>query len=104
MTRHCRLPLLAIFVFGGFTTYLVAAAQAGAACEPRSSMVATLASEYGETRRGVGLAGPTAVFEVWASADTGSWTILKTTPDGLACVMAVGDGWQNFAPVTDTGA
>jgi hypothetical protein len=72
-------------------------AQAQMACGTRDSVVAKLGEKYGEVRRGGGLAGPTAIFEVWASEATGTWTILKTTPDGFACVMAVGEGWQDDA-------
>ncbi len=72
-------------------------AQADMACGMRDSVVAKLGDKYGEVRRGGGLAGPTAIFEIWASEATGSWTILKTTPNGLACVMAVGDGWHDDA-------
>jgi len=72
-------------------------AQAQMACGTRDSVVAKLGDKYGEVRRGGGLAGPTAIFEIWASEATGTWTILKTTPDGLTCVMAVGDGWRDDA-------
>ncbi len=72
-------------------------AQAQMACGTRDAVVAKLGEKYGEVRRGGGLAGPTAIFEIWASEATGTWTILKTTPDGLACVMAVGDGWHDDA-------
>ncbi len=72
-------------------------AQAQMACGTRDSVVAKLGDKYGEVRRGGGLAGPTAIFEIWASEATGSWTILKTTPNGLTCIMAVGDGWHDDA-------
>ncbi len=72
-------------------------AQAQFACGTRDSVVEKLGEKYGEVRRGGGLAGPTAIFEIWASEATGTWTILKTTPNGLTCVMAVGDGWLSWA-------
>ncbi len=28
-----------------------------------------------------------------------TWTILKTSPNGTACIMAVGEGWQDDPPV-----
>ncbi len=70
-------------------------AQAQMACGTRDSVVEKLGEKYGEVRRGGGLAGPTAIYEIWASETTGTWTILKTTAEGLTCVMAVGDGWQD---------
>lgn len=70
-------------------------AQAQVACGMRDSVVRNLGEKYGEVRRGGGLTGSTAIYEIWASEDTGSWTILKTLPNGLACVMAVGESWQD---------
>jgi hypothetical protein len=74
-------------------------AQAQMACGVRDSVVANLGEKYGEVRRGAGLTGETAIFEVWASETTGTWTILKTTPNGVSCVMAVGEGWQDEAGI-----
>ncbi len=70
-------------------------AAAQMACGERAGMAAQLDAKYGETQRGRGLAAPGVVFEVWASCATGTWTILKTTPNGWSCVMAVGEGWQS---------
>ena len=72
-------------------------AQAQVACGTRDSVVAKLGDKYGEVRRGGGLAGSTAIFEIWASEATGTWTILKTSPDGMACIIAVGDDWHDAA-------
>ncbi len=79
-------------------------AQAQVVCGTRDSIVAKLGDKYGEVRRGGGLAGPTAIFEIWASEATGTWTILKTTPDGITCLIAVGDGWQDDPQMIGTGA
>ena len=57
------------------------------ACGARDSVIRNLGEKYGEVRRGGGLTGSTAIFEIWAS-DTGSWTILKTTPNGMASSTA----------------
>ncbi len=74
------------------------AAQAQLICGTRESVVETLGEKYGEVRRGGGLAGPTAIFEIWASDEPPyTWTFLKTTPNGFTCIMAVGDGWQDDA-------
>lgn len=62
-------------------------------CGPRDTVAARLAERYGETRRATGLATG-AVVEIFASTDTGSWTIAVTTPDGRMCLVAAGQGWQ----------
>ena len=58
----------------------------------------------GQRRALPGLAGQAALFDVWASNVTGTWTILKTAPNGFACIVAVGEGWQDeplvFTPAT----
>lgn len=73
-------------------------ARAQMTCDSRDALVTQLREKYGEVRRGSGLAGRTAIFEIWASEATGTWTILRTTVNGLACVVAVGDGWQDDNP------
>jgi hypothetical protein len=70
-------------------------AEAGDAplCAPRAAVVARLARDFGETPRGLGLAGETRMVELFASAATGTWTLLRTAPDGTACLLAAGRGW-----------
>lgn len=73
-------------------------------CGAREAIVARLGEKYGETRRGGGLAGPTALVEVYASEKTGTWTILRTGTNGRSCIMAVGNGWQmDTGPLTAAG-
>jgi len=68
-------------------------APALSACAPRDSIVAQLEKKYGETRRGAGLQNRGAVTEVFASAATGTWTIIVTRPDGVSCAVAAGEAW-----------
>jgi hypothetical protein len=84
----------------GFGGVILATQIAFAApqCGPRDTVTALLADRYGETRRAVGLAGETAVMELYAADDSGTWTITMTLPDGQTCLMASGSG---FEAVTD---
>lgn len=63
-------------------------------CGPRDAVLAQLAGKYAETRRSIGRAGDQAVMEVFASASTGTWTILVTLPNGASCLVASGDGFE----------
>lgn len=74
-----------------------AAAAQTANCAPRTAIVDRLASKYGESRQSIGLGTNNAVVEVFASADTGTWTILFTRPDGISCLMAAGQGFEMVA-------
>lgn len=75
-----------------------AAAQAGN-CAPRESVVDRLASKYGETRQSMGLGNDNAVIEVFASLASGTWTITVTTANGLTCLVASGQAFEELAEV-----
>lgn len=66
-------------------------------CAPRDVVVERLASAYGETRQSIGLGNNNAVVEVFASADTGTWTITVTNPAGISCLVATGQAFETLA-------
>ena len=66
----------------------------GPACAPRAKVVALLAERHRETRRGVGLAGPARMVEVFASEE-GSWSVIVTDTRGVACLIASGRDWED---------
>lgn len=72
---------------------LPAQAQQAGACAPRADIVTHLEKKYGETRRGAGLQNRGSVTEIFVSAESGTWTIIVTRPDGLACAVAAGEAW-----------
>lgn len=74
-----------------------AQAQDTASCAPRDRVVERLAATYGETRRSMGLGANNALVEVFASDDSGSWTITVTLPSGLTCLVASGQSYETMA-------
>jgi hypothetical protein len=84
---------------------LLAAAPAVAqqVCAPRDQIVKRLAEGYGEARQGYGLQGGRLVVELYASAETGTWTIIATRPDGVACAMAAGQAWNEGEKIAPAG-
>ncbi len=91
-TRRLRpvLPLLA-----GLLTVPGAAAAQGAMCGPRPMVIAQLETVHGEQRISVGLQRNAQIMETYANAETGSWTIIVSTPAGLACLVAAGEAFQS---------
>lgn len=80
-----------------FLTCLVLAQPAHAQhlrCLDRAQVLDLLENRFGETRRAMGVAQGNAVVEVFASADTGNWTITVTLPDGRTCLLASGHGFE----------
>ena len=75
------------------------AAQTGRNCAARETVVERLATGYGETRQSVGLGSNNAVVEVFASAETGTWTITVTVPGGPTCLVASGQSFEAVADV-----
>ena len=63
-------------------------------CGARDAVVDKLAGKYGEAFSGGGLQNSNSVFEVWHSAEKGTWTILMTRADGTSCIMASGTNWR----------
>ncbi len=67
-------------------------------CGDRAKVVERLASKYGESRQSIGLGANNQVMEVFASLETGTWTITVTQPSGQTCLIATG---QAFEPVEE---
>ena len=69
----------------------------GQNCAPRPSVVERLAEKYGETRQSIGLGAQGTVVEVFASEETGSWTITVTMPSGFTCLVASGQSFERIS-------
>ncbi|MBT0958089.1 hypothetical protein IV417_11890 [Alphaproteobacteria bacterium KMM 3653] len=81
-----------------------ASGQGQSNCAPREAVVERLAGTYGETRQSMGLGANNAVIEVFASGETGTWTITVTMPSGVTCLVASGQGFETMNdPLTPTG-
>lgn len=93
MTRTLgTMALLVVGVLLGSATVT----QAQQNCAPREVVIDRLASAYGETRRSIGLGQNNAVIEVFASTETGSWTITVTSPAGVTCLVASGLAFETL--------
>jgi len=97
-----RITFTALLI-GSVATGSVALAQN--ACAPRDQVVTKLEGTFGESRMGAGLRGSASIFEIWASADSGTWTILVTDTQGISCIMASGESWHDMPAIAaDLGA
>lgn len=100
MTKFMTLACMAI-LFAGSTS-----AQSRN-CATHAVVVERLASGYGETRQSIGMGADNSVVEVFASLETGTWTITMTRAGGPTCLVASGQAFQVLAealPNTDSGA
>lgn len=85
-----------LFAAAGFALLAASGADAQSArnCGDREKVVKRLAEGYGETRQSMGLGANNSVMEVFASQETGTWTITVTNPAGLMCLVASGQSFE----------
>ena len=72
-------------------------------CAARDTVVDRLQSKYDETLAMGGLQGTQntqSVMEIWASRDTGTFTVLLTSPSGVSCIVAAGTDFFEATPTS----
>ena len=82
-------------------TSMAALPVQAANCANRDLVVERLQSKYDETFTAGGLQvsqTTQTMVEVWASQETGTFTVMLTTPEGMTCVVATGTDWHQVAP------
>jgi D-aminopeptidase len=52
-----------------------------------------LTTKYKEARRIMGVVNAKAVMEIFMSPQ-GTWTVVVTDTNGVACIIAIGQDWQ----------
>jgi predicted methyltransferase len=102
------MPTFSLALRAGCAVALASVAPVASAqsqpCAQRAKVIERLAEKYGETLQSVGMQSNNGVLEVYASEETGSWTILVTSPDGTACLIAAGQMWEgDVAPLIKPG-
>ena len=97
MTRNWMLKMMGALVAASAVMTTAVSAQQTRNCGPRELVVNRLAEGYGETRQSMGLGANNAVIEVFASDESGTWTITVTTPNGMTCLVASGQAFEALA-------
>ncbi len=69
-----------------------------ALCRARDGLLSELESKYGEVTVAIGVADG-QLIELLTAKDGITWTIILTSPKGLSCLIASGEGWRPLAPV-----
>lgn len=77
-------------------TFAFAAPAIAENCAKRDLIVQRLGAQYSEQLTAGGLQTDEttqSVVEVWASPETGTFTVMMTNPNGISCIMATGTDW-----------
>lgn len=97
MTQAIKLITGALAVI--LTTGTLHAQAPRAVCGARDQVVETLTGRFGEVAQSWGMGPGNRIVEVFASEETGTWTITVTDANGTTCLVASGRYWENLAPV-----
>ena len=96
MTKYLTVGLLSVVTFGLSSSFIASEAEAQPArCTNHTNLTSHLEKKYGEKPRGIGLVSEQGVMQVYVSKK-GTWTILVTNPQGQACLLAAGKGWEDL--------
>ncbi len=75
-------------------------AMAQQQCNERDNVLDLLAKKYKETPVAAGVSNAGGLVEVLTDTKSGTWTIIVTTPQGMSCLVAAGEGWRNMVQVS----
>ena len=75
-------------------------AQAQAVCDDRAKIVKWLDDNYQEQPRGRGVSPRGLLMELFVSSK-GTWTLMRSQPNGISCMVASGDGWLEIPFIPD---
>ena len=70
-------------------------------CAARDQVTARLAQEFSEQLTAGGYQDATrdgGIVEVWASPQTGTFTVMLTDAQGVSCILATGTDWTSAKP------
>ena len=68
------------------------AAASAEVCDQRTKVLGQLARKYQEAPVAIGVTDTGGLVEVLATSDGSTWTIIVTTPQGVSCLLATGEG------------
>ncbi len=77
-------------------TALAQNAAAQPQCNDRKQVLDLLAEKYKEAPVAAGVTNNGGLVEVLTDAKGGTWTIIVTTPQGVSCLVAAGEGWRKM--------
>ena len=65
-------------------------------CARSDQITSFLKDQFGEEPISLGIGSNGQLFQIFASEATRSWTVVTTTPTGMACVLATGEHWEQM--------
>ena len=95
--KSCLCALAGAVALGGALAIVPAPAQA-AECGKHDKVIAFLDKKYKEQLKAMGMVSNKGFMQLFV-AESGTWTVLLTTPEGISCIVAAGDSYEARAVV-----
>ena len=92
MSAHIRSFKFAA-VLAAVTLFSSVGVASAAPCGSHDAVAKALTTKYKEARRIMGVVNAKAVMEIFMSPQ-GTWTVVVTDTNGVACIIATGQDWQ----------
>ncbi len=96
MMKFLATVLIVLGTLVALAAYFVTPADAQSVCVQRSKAVEHLFENYQEQPISHGIASSGHLVEIFVGP-SGGFTILATTPQGLACILATGENWRDVS-------
>ncbi len=91
--RRYTTAILTALILG--SVFIAPAAVAQPICGSHNTVSDKLKKSYSEAPVSMGLTMGGGIIEVFAS-DEGTWTMVITQPNGVSCLIAVGQDWETL--------
>ncbi len=63
-------------------------------CNSRDKVLELLSETYSEAPVAVGVTNNGGLVEVLSASDGNTWSMIITSPQGMSCLVAAGEGWR----------
>jgi len=80
-------------VLGAALVLASSSAFAAPQCNSRDKVLALLSETYSEAPVAVGVTNNGGLVEVLSTGDGNTWSMIITSPQGMSCLVAAGEGW-----------
>ncbi len=78
-------------------------AMAAPQCDERTNVLQLLSDKYKEAPVAIGVTNNGGLVEVLSTGNGGTWSIIVTTPQGMSCLVAAGEGWKSIQQLAQDG-
>lgn len=86
--------MIGLALVAGLVSATSAALAQSQPCDQRKNVLGHLAKKYQEAPIAIGVTSTGSLVEVLTTGDGETWTIIVSSPNGMSCLLAAGEGWR----------